>query len=140
MASIVNLVLGFTIVCLQGLRKIMPTRDPREIEAILRSEASGRISAYRCFWNLAGRIGLDYLDYEVDLSFPVPRNFGGVSGGGVWQVYAHWERSTGEVDWKMSLHGMAYWQSPIVAGRTIIRCHGAQTIQAAIRQLSQPLH
>jgi hypothetical protein len=32
----------------------------------------------------------DYLDYEIDLSLPVPRNIGGVSGGGVWQVYVYW--------------------------------------------------
>jgi hypothetical protein len=141
------------------------------------AEDVGRISAYRCFWNLASRIEinaevlevrilmgtpaalgtitdtyadlqingmflgpethhtrgeLDYLDYEIDLSFPVPRNFGGVSGGGVWQVYVYWTPSGEEVDWKMSLHGVAFYQLPIVAERTTIRCHGPQTIQATL--------
>lgn len=137
-----------------------------------------RISVYRCFWNLAGRVDIDaevlevhilmgtpaalgtinetyadlqitgletrhargefdYLDYEIDLSFPVPRNFGGVSGGGVWQVYVYWSTSTGEVDWKMSLHGVAYYQLPIIAERTTIRCHGPQTIQATLAEATK---
>ncbi len=75
---------------------------------------------------------LDYLDYEIDLSFPVPRNFGGVSGGGVWQVYVYWTPSGEQVDWKMSLHGVAFYQLPIVRERRTIRCHGPETIRAVL--------
>ena len=75
----------------------------------------------------------DYLDYEIDLSLDVPKDFGGVSGGGVWQTYLYWAPSTGEIDWKMSLHGVAFFQLPIVAERRTIRCHGPETIRAALR-------
>lgn len=77
----------------------------------------------------------DYLDYEIDLSFAVPRNYGGVSGGGVWQVCVFWGPSTGEVDWRMSLHGVAFFQLPIIAERTTLRCHGPETIRAVLRQI-----
>lgn len=50
------------------------------------------------------------------------------------RVYVYWSPSTGEVDWKMSLHGVAFYQLPIIAERRIIRCHGAQTIHAAVAQ------
>jgi hypothetical protein len=74
----------------------------------------------------------DYLDYEIDLSLAVPREFGGVSGGGVWHVYLYWVPSSGEIDWKMSLHGVAFFQLPIIAERRTIRCHGPRAIQAAM--------
>jgi hypothetical protein len=79
---------------------------------------------------------LDYADYLLALTSTAPRNFGGVSGGGLWRVYLYWEPSREEIDWKMSLHGVAYWQFPIVAERTVIRCHGPQSIRAALRQLT----
>ncbi len=79
----------------------------------------------------------DYLDYEIDLSLDVPRKFGGVSGGGVWQVYIYWAPSTGEIDWKMSLHGVAFFQLPIVGERRAIRCHGPESIRAALRLIQR---
>ncbi len=78
----------------------------------------------------------DYLDYEIDLSLDVPREYGGVSGGGVWSVYVYWVPETGEVDWKMSLHGVAFFQLPIIAERRSIRCHGPESIRAALRHIA----
>jgi hypothetical protein len=75
----------------------------------------------------------DYHDFDIDLSFPGPRAFGGVSGGGLWQVYLYWSPSTGEIDWKIKLHGVAFYELPIVDEHRIIRCHGGQSINAAIR-------
>ena len=78
------------------------------------------------------RDGFDYLDYEIDLSFPeVPRNFGGVSGGGVWSVYLYCSQE-GEIDWKMSFHGTAFYQLPIVDEHRPIRCHGPNSIRAVL--------
>ena len=82
---------------------------------------------------LHARGEFDFLDYEIDLSLAVPRDFGGVSGGGVWQVYLYWVPSTGEIDWQMSLHGLAFFQLPIIAERRTIRCHGPESIRAALR-------
>jgi hypothetical protein len=79
----------------------------------------------------------DYLDYEIDLSLAVPRDFGGVSGGGVWQVYIYWVPLTGEIDWRMSLHGVAFFQLPIIAERRTIRCHGPESIRAALRLIQR---
>jgi hypothetical protein len=78
------------------------------------------------------RDGFDYLDYEIDLSYPeVPRNFGGVSGGGVWRVFLYCSQD-GEIDWKMSFHGTAYYQLRIVDNHRTIRCHGPKSITAVL--------
>lgn len=75
----------------------------------------------------------DYLDYEIDFSLDVPQDFGGVSGGGVWRVFIYWAPSTGEIDWRMTLHGVALFQLPIIAEHRTIRCHGPESIRAALR-------
>jgi hypothetical protein len=76
----------------------------------------------------------DYLDYSIDLSRPGHRDFGGVSGGGVWIVHLFWTKSE-TIDWKFSLHGVAFYQFPIVDEHRVIRCHGPKSIHAAIRGL-----
>jgi hypothetical protein len=86
------------------------------------------------------RNGFDYLDYEFDLTFPgVPRRFGGVSGGGVWRVYMYYSPETGEIDWSISLHGVAYFELPIVEERRYVRCHGPQGIRAVIGAVTSPI-
>ncbi len=77
--------------------------------------------------------GLDYLDYEMDLTFPLPRTCGGVSGGGVWHVYIYYSSETDIIDWTMSLHGVAFYELDIVNERRPIRCHGPRSIEAIIR-------
>ncbi|HEY1423640.1 MAG TPA: hypothetical protein VGF20_09320 [Candidatus Acidoferrum sp.] len=79
----------------------------------------------------------DYLDYEMDLGFPgVPRTFGGVSGGGVWRVWLFWSPENREIDWKMSFHGVAFWQHDIVNEHRSIRCHGPKSVEAVMRELN----
>lgn len=74
----------------------------------------------------------DYYDLEMNLSAPgVPASFGGVSGGGLWRVMAHCSCSGGNIDWLRILEGVAFYQSPIVGGRRIVRCHGPKSIIAA---------
>jgi hypothetical protein len=80
------------------------------------------------------RNGFDYLDYSFDLGFPgVPRKFGGVSGGGVWSAYLYYSPQTGEIDWRTSLHGVAFYQLEIINERRSIRCHGPGSIRKALR-------
>jgi len=81
------------------------------------------------------RDGFDYLDYEMDLKFPVPRNFGGVSGGGVWEIYLYHSPENGEIVWSTSLHGVAFYQLPIVAEHRPIRCHGPESIKTILREV-----
>lgn len=79
--------------------------------------------------------GFDYLDYEMDLSYPeLPRNFGGVSGGGVWRVFLYCSQD-GEIDWKVQLHGTAYYQLPIVENHRTVRCHGPKSITAVLNTI-----
>lgn len=81
------------------------------------------------------RDGFDYLDYEIDLSYPdVPRDFGGVSGGGVWRVFLYCSQD-GEIDWKMTFHGTAYYQLQIVDEHRPIRCHGPKSITAVLNTI-----
>jgi hypothetical protein len=81
------------------------------------------------------RNGFDYLDYEMDLKSSGFHTFGGVSGGGVWRVFLFCAPQTGEIDWNMSLHGVAYCELPIVAEHRPVRCHGPQSIHAVIREV-----
>ncbi len=83
------------------------------------------------------REGLDYLDYEMDLTFPLPRTFGGVSGGGVWNVDLYYSPETKKIEWIMSLHGVAFYELAIVNERRPIRCHGPQSIKAVIQTVKK---
>lgn len=75
----------------------------------------------------------DYLDFDVEVSFPgIPQDFGGVSGGGWWKVLIHRSVSTGAIDWLRILEGVAFHQSALANGRRIIRCHSQQSIRAAM--------
>jgi hypothetical protein len=75
----------------------------------------------------------DYHDFDIDLSLPGPRSFGGVSGGGLWRVWLYRTTPDGEIDWKISLHGVAFYELPIVNERRIIRCHGGRSVETTIR-------
>ena len=77
------------------------------------------------------RNGFDYLDVGVKMSLPgVPARFGGLSGGGLWQVVIARSATSGEFSWNehVSLEGVAFYESPPVDGRRIIRCHGRRSI------------
>lgn len=78
------------------------------------------------------REDFDYLDFDVDVSFPgLPNHFGGVSGGGLWKVLVHCSASKSEIEWLRILEGVAFHQSALANNQRIIRCHGPQSIQAA---------
>jgi hypothetical protein len=79
--------------------------------------------------------GFDYLDYEIEHKVGLPRHFGGVSGGGVWRVWVFCSPESGEIDWKMSFHGVAFYQLDIGNDPTTVRCHGPQSVQAMLRAL-----
>jgi hypothetical protein len=83
------------------------------------------------------RIGnFDYLDFEVTyggVNDP-PQSFGGTSGGGLWQVPL--VRTPGG-DLKpqgLLLSGVAFYQSPIIENRRVIRCHGRDGVYAHVIQ------
>ena len=74
----------------------------------------------------------DYLEYTVDLNFPgVPSNFGGVSGGGLWELFLYFCEKTQKIEIIERLIGVGYAQTPIVNGHRTIRFHGYESIRAA---------
>jgi hypothetical protein len=76
----------------------------------------------------------DYLDSKEDTKFPgIPKNFGGVSGGGLWQVQIFELPETDKLDWKWFFEGVAFWQIPQPDEHMVIRCHGPESIQAAMK-------
>ncbi len=76
------------------------------------------------------RGGYDYLDLGAKLGLSdVPSSFGGVSGGGLWEVGLSMSKS-GTISWDERRHfrGVAFWQSRPSVGRRVIRCHGPRSI------------
>ena len=76
------------------------------------------------------RNSFDYLDVSAKLSLnDVPESFGGISGGGLWQV-ALTQSGDGDFEWDGARHfrGVAFWQSPAENDRRVIRCHGPTSI------------
>ncbi|MCK3776677.1 hypothetical protein MZK49_08020 [Ensifer sesbaniae] len=71
--------------------------------------------------------GLDFLDIDILLAPEVkrPTSFGGMSGGGLWQVCLDTEQRQ-ERDRR--LVGVAFYESESVNGRRSLTCHGPQTI------------
>ena len=87
------------------------------------------------------RHGYDYLDASVMPALPsVPSTFGGVSGGGLWEVSLSMTRS-GHIAWdgKRHFRGVAFWESPVADGRRVIRCHGPRsTLETAWKAWALP--
>lgn len=76
------------------------------------------------------RDGYDYLDAGADMRLSgVPSSFGGVSGGALWHIVLS-KNKRGQILWdgKKYFHGVAFWQSPIVDGCRIVRCHGRKSL------------
>ena len=87
------------------------------------------------------RDGYDYFDAGAKVELPgAPSTFGGVSGGGLWEVGLSMTKS-GTISWdgKRHFRGVAFWQSPVSDGRRVIRCHGPQsTFESAWNSWSLP--
>lgn len=76
------------------------------------------------------RDGYDYLDPSAKLDLPgVPSSFGGVSGGGLWEIGLSMAKS-GKISWDggRQFRGVAFWQSAVFDDHRVIRCHGPQSI------------
>lgn len=75
-------------------------------------------------------MGYDYYDTRADMVLPgVPGSFGGVSGGGLWEVGLTISK-TGVISWKGERHfrGVAFWESSVKEQQRIVRCHGPSSI------------
>jgi hypothetical protein len=74
--------------------------------------------------------GYDYIEVGVEYAqgLDVPHTFGGVSGGGLWQVpFRKLPDGTFEpVNYYLS--GVIFYQSDLIDGKRFIRCHGRKSI------------
>jgi len=76
------------------------------------------------------RDGYDYYDLGANLQLPgVPSSFGGVSGGGLWEIKLSMTES-GTISWdgKRYFRGVAFWESEKTGNHRIIRFHGPKSI------------
>ena len=82
--------------------------------------------------NRITRGNFDYLEYTVDMNFPgVPSTFGGVSGGGLWEISFYFCEKTQKIETIERLIGVAYVETALVQGHREIRFHGYKSIRAA---------
>ena len=76
----------------------------------------------------------DYVDLREDRKFPgIPKDFGGVSGGGLWRVRVFGSPENAEIERRWSLEGVAFFQLPLPDDNVVIRCHGIDSVQAAMK-------
>ena len=73
----------------------------------------------------------DDIDSSADLALAgVPQTFGGISGGGLWQVPLARSKKTNQLTWpgRKRFQGVAYWQTFPEDNHRLIRCHGPEGI------------
>ena len=64
-----------------------------------------------------------------------PNSFGGVSGGGAWQIKVGRAKGGNLVIIDYRLIGVAFYQSSIVNNKRIIRCHGIKNIYVELPKI-----
>lgn len=82
--------------------------------------------------------GFDYIDSWVEYTDDesLPRTFGGISGGGVWQVTYAGTPESGMAPRRYLLAGVPFAQSPLENRRRSIIAHGARSVyDNAYRQI-----
>ena len=117
------------------LSEIQDHTDTRTIEGHVHGEAF-----FSVVQDTHEHNGFDYLDLGADLRSPgVPSSFGGVSGGGLWEIKLTMSGDTKEIHWdgKRYFRGVAYWQSDGSTNRRVIRCHGSKSIYEKLWKLNQ---
>ena len=96
-----------------------------------------KIKGFLLFSGAAGvdteyeRDGYDYFDVPITYTkeFSIPRDFGGMSGGGLWQVPLIKKRSTGKLQHEELLFsGVVFYQQPIRDNESMVRCHGRRSV------------
>jgi len=78
--------------------------------------------------------GFDYFDFDVSYNDQIqpPSSFGGVSGGGLWQVIIG-QNEHGEIEPKETLlSGVAFYQSAIRDNVRTLICHGRNSVYSNV--------
>jgi len=85
------------------------------------------------------RGGMDYLDVEARPADSIRvTSFGGFSGGGLWLVDIYTNPTTGKIDSVARLEGVAFYELGVADGQGTIRCHGRDSIEAAMAKIGAP--
>ena len=102
---------------------------PEELGTFTQTRAAVQISGDFVDPRSQSRGEHDYYDFEVITEREgMPKSFGGFSGGGLWRVLVYHSPLTDKIDWAQRLKGVIFWQSPLVEGKRMIRCHGPKSI------------
>jgi hypothetical protein len=82
----------------------------------------------------SGNIGdYDFADINVNVSFiPSPKSVGGVSGGGLWQIYLFEAPTVEGFDSVEVLSGLAFWEFQLRGECRTVRCHGFQSLKGLV--------
>ena len=75
--------------------------------------------------------GYDYLEMSIEYgndNSDLPSSFGGVSGGGVWQVPLSKDSEGHLKPDEYILSGVIFYQTNLEANHRLIRCHGRKTV------------
>ncbi len=74
--------------------------------------------------------GFDYIEADIayDIELDIPNTFGGMSGGGLWQVPIK-KYNDGKLESvRYFLSGVAFYQSEIRESKRFIKCHGRESL------------
>lgn len=81
--------------------------------------------------NVSHRAGFEYLDSRVPydgMAKDIPSTFGGMSGGGFWQVLLKRDTSGKIIPVEYILSGITFYESDIENGQRLLRSHGRDAI------------
>jgi hypothetical protein len=86
----------------------------------------------------------DYLEvrvpYAPDTEAQLPKSFGGLSGGGLWQVTLQ-KPPNGQLEpGDPILSGVIFYQTAIDQGLRRLRCHGRRTVHEVVPTYARNLH
>ena len=99
-----------------------------------RGEHSGKIKR---FYNLSGAGGpegpniigdFDFFDFPITDRSCVPESFGGMSGGGLWQVPLKLDADGQIKNQPPLLSGVVFYQEPTTDTICGVKCHGRQSV------------
>lgn len=107
-------------------------------EMVNTAEPCKGFKTVKSFTVLCGAAGVDkeytkgeYDYFEVDAHYnkgnQIPIDFGGISGGGLWQVTLKQQKDILEAD-EMILSGVVFYQSPLSNNLRSLKCHGRRSV------------
>jgi hypothetical protein len=114
----------FAVVGIIGEKTEIVPREDGAVVANLRGDAF-----FGVLENYTETEGSDYFDLTANSSLPgIPKSFGGVSGGSVWQLDLRVQNGSISWDRKRLFRGVAFYEFYEEKGRQLLRCNGPRTL------------